>query len=274
MIDILQPVLDAILPDVVLLVLVIGTWIAISALYVPGSGVLEGGAVAVLAVGAALALLTDAQIVGLILFGLTILLFMAQVLLKRALWLVVLGFGGQVLASTLLYPADDWPSVWALLLLNLAGLVYHQVIIQPGLSIQTQRSMLGDDSLAGEVAQLTRRADPVGTVHLHGETWQVLAAAPLGEGAWVRVTGRDGLRLRVEPLDGPPSFEPGSGRSPFFSLNRRDLFGLLLLALGMIVLVILGSINLTVMLVAAGVLLVVGVALSVLAGRDTLPAAD
>jgi membrane-bound serine protease (ClpP class) len=40
-----------------------------------------------------------------------------------------------------------------------------------------------------------------GWAQVRGETWRVLSAAPVASGQDVRVTGIDGLTLRVEPDD-------------------------------------------------------------------------
>lgn len=44
----------------------------------------------------------------------------------------------------------------------------------------------------------------VGWARVHGERWRVCAAAPLAAGARVRVTGRHGLTLEIEPAQEPP----------------------------------------------------------------------
>ena len=43
--------------------------------------------------------------------------------------------------------------------------------------------------------------NPGGVVVVGGERWQATAARPVEAGAPVRVTGREGLRLTVEPAD-------------------------------------------------------------------------
>jgi membrane-bound serine protease (ClpP class) len=63
-----------------------------------------------------------------------------------------------------------------------------------------QPAMTGDTGLLGATAVARTPLQPGGTVFVHGEYWDASSSVPVGEGARVRVTGIDGLRLRVEPL--------------------------------------------------------------------------
>jgi membrane-bound serine protease (ClpP class) len=64
------------------------------------------------------------------------------------------------------------------------------------------RQVTGDDAMRSDVAELL---EPVGENHetwvlVRGERWRARCAAALPSGARVRVVGREGLLLRVEPL--------------------------------------------------------------------------
>ncbi|WP_255505563.1 NfeD family protein [Alkalisalibacterium limincola] len=75
-----------------------------------------------------------------------------------------------------------------------------------GLAIMVGRSRrrrvaTGDAALVGEVGRALRAFDGPGRVHVHGEDWQATSTRPVAAGQAIRVVGREGLRLQVEPID-------------------------------------------------------------------------
>lgn len=64
-----------------------------------------------------------------------------------------------------------------------------------------RRVTTGDAALVGETGRALRAFDGRGRVHVHGEDWQAASTLPVAAGQAVRVVGRDGLRLLVEPID-------------------------------------------------------------------------
>lgn len=63
---------------------------------------------------------------------------------------------------------------------------------------QVSRPRTGDAGLIGEVGVAKQAVAPEGKVFVHGELWKAVAKEPIPEGAKVRVTGIDGLVLKVE----------------------------------------------------------------------------
>lgn len=64
----------------------------------------------------------------------------------------------------------------------------------------------GGDSLLGEQAVAQDDFTGSGWVRVHGESWRALCAVPVRGGQVLRITGRDGLTLSVEPAhESPPS---------------------------------------------------------------------
>jgi membrane-bound serine protease (ClpP class) len=57
----------------------------------------------------------------------------------------------------------------------------------------------GNAALIGLSGVVRSWSDNSGQVHVHGEDWQARAARPVAPGQMVRVIGRDGLTLLVEP---------------------------------------------------------------------------
>ena len=65
----------------------------------------------------------------------------------------------------------------------------------------------GSQGMIGEIGTAVTPLQPEGMVLVHGEYWKATAAAQIGAGSQVRVTGIDRLTLAVEPLS------PGNGAS-------------------------------------------------------------
>ena len=64
-----------------------------------------------------------------------------------------------------------------------------------------RRVLTGATALLGEPCEVRSRIAPRGTVLVQGEIWQATADRPIDPGSRVRVTGIDGLTLRVEPIE-------------------------------------------------------------------------
>lgn len=58
----------------------------------------------------------------------------------------------------------------------------------------------GSAGLIGEVGMVEQPLAPRGKIIVHGELWDATSAAPAQPGGLVRVTGVDGMTLRVEPV--------------------------------------------------------------------------
>jgi membrane-bound serine protease (ClpP class) len=64
------------------------------------------------------------------------------------------------------------------------------------------KKAVGAQTLIGRGAVVSVPCKPVGQVRLDGEIWEARCEAGAGTGERVRVTGRNGLTLLVEPVDG------------------------------------------------------------------------
>jgi membrane protein implicated in regulation of membrane protease activity len=66
-------------------------------------------------------------------------------------------------------------------------------------TVRGRRRVVGAETLIGRQAVVTGPCRPVGQVRLDGEIWEARCEAGASSGAGVRVVGRDGLTLVVEP---------------------------------------------------------------------------
>ncbi|TCK18709.1 membrane-bound serine protease (ClpP class) [Thiogranum longum] len=84
----------------------------------------------------------------------------------------------------------------------ISALVFIVVI---GMAIKARRRPVvsGLEELVGAKATVLSDFDHQGRVSLHSESWQALSSVPLHKGQQVKVSGIEGLTLRVEPLETP-----------------------------------------------------------------------
>lgn len=188
-------------PNIVYLLLVVGLWVAIMALYTPGTGLLE--VIAFLALGGSVILLgvmpTNWWAVLLLVVG--VLSFHVIPFLKPewSSWSIG-GLALQAAGGIFLFSGRGVP--WFLIPVTIAiALVYHYAILMPTLKTLRQAPVLNeDDLLLGVEGRVVQPIDPIGVVHVHGENWTATSDAPIEAGEEVVVLERDGLQLRVEAL--------------------------------------------------------------------------
>jgi membrane-bound serine protease (ClpP class) len=118
----------------------------------------------------------------------------------------VLGLGGLVafvIGSIILFDAEGggfgvaWPLIAATAAVSAAfffGVVYLALQARRRVVVSGHEEMIGLDGEA-----LEDFMQGVGRVRVHSEEWQARAGRPIGRGERVKVTGRDGLVLAVEP---------------------------------------------------------------------------
>jgi len=135
----------------------------------------------------------------LILFGVALLI--AEIKIASHGVLTIGGVVSMVLGSFMLYEAPEagFRVSWAVILPTVgasAGLVVWAV--SAGLRAMMRPPTTGAAGMIGQRAVVRAALDPEGQVQLDGELWRAVAEdAPVPAGETVRVTGVDGLTLRV-----------------------------------------------------------------------------
>jgi membrane-bound serine protease (ClpP class) len=71
-----------------------------------------------------------------------------------------------------------------------------------GIVVRARRAkvLTGPSGLLDEVGIARTDLAPEGRIFVHGEYWNAVSSSPIPAGARVRVTGVDGLTVRVEPV--------------------------------------------------------------------------
>jgi membrane-bound ClpP family serine protease len=194
-------------PDLIYLGLVLSMWFAVTAAYVPGTGIIEG--LALLGFGATVFVMMSAEMavswfaVLLIVIGVSLFIIMPFIRLQYAP-LALGGLALQGIGGLLLFSEGQGVSVFVLALSLMIPAAYHHYVLLPMLrNMRDKPPEERDRKLIGMVGRVTKVIDPIGTVYVNSEHWSAMAedeVEPIAVGEKVLVIGREELRLIVEPL--------------------------------------------------------------------------
>ncbi|HWQ46973.1 MAG TPA: NfeD family protein [Longilinea sp.] len=195
----MNPLLD---PNVAYVILVVGFVLAILALFAPGTGLLEVGALIMLILAgfSVVSLPTNLWALVLLVFGIIPLLLALR---KTGRWywlagsLVILVVGTVFLFKTDTgAPAINWVLAGVMSVVAI-GIIW--LIARKGLEAIRQ-PVYSADSLVGQVGEAHTKVFHEGSVYVGGEEWSARSDTPIPSGDRVLVTGRQGLVIVVEPL--------------------------------------------------------------------------
>ncbi|MCK6577433.1 MAG: hypothetical protein L6Q98_04935 [Anaerolineae bacterium] len=191
----------AIDPNLVYLALLAGMWLAVMAVYLPGTGVVEllAAGFSILALVALANMPTNwtavvALVVGVVGF------LIAPLLDRRLNLLVIVGLALQTLGALMLFNGVAVaPAVIGVTVA--ASVAYYQFVLKRSMAYQGLRPALIDDQpLIGAEGYVQRAINPVGAVYVRGESWTARAEEPIPVGAPVVVVDREELTLYVAVL--------------------------------------------------------------------------
>ena len=196
-------------PNLFYLLLVAGVLLAIMALFSPGTGLLELGAFFLMLIAGwgVYKLPINLWALGLLVLG--VFPFILAVRRSRQLIYLIIALVAFVLGSTYLFQGEKWwqPGVHPLLAIVVSLLSAGYLWIATVKVLEADRQRPSHD-LAELIGALGESKTPIyneGSVQVARELWSARSVAPIPQGVRVRVTGRDGLILDVEPVDIPQS---------------------------------------------------------------------
>jgi len=118
-----------------------------------------------------------------------------------------LGIGGIVafvIGSVILFDVEggnmavSMPLIIAVAILSGA---FFLIVVRSIIKAHRKPVVSGAEQIIGSTGSALEDFDVSGEIHILGENWQVESTAPVKQGDRVRVVGRDGLILKVEPLE-------------------------------------------------------------------------
>jgi len=193
-------------PTIAFLLLTVGVFLVYFEFQNPGMfvpGIL--GAIFLLLFAVA-AMNLPVSVLGLLLIGLSVVLFVLEVKIVSH-GLLTLGGAVSLIAGSLILFEGPIPElrVPPVVVLPVSGAIVLFIVIVMRMALRAARARIatGVEGLEAKIATVTRSLAPRGKVFVHGETWNAVTSGPdVPQGEKVRVVGVEDMLLTVEPLNG------------------------------------------------------------------------
>lgn len=191
-------------PNVAYLLLVVGFVLAGMAIISPGTGILEIGAVIALLLAAWQVFVLGVNLWALVVMLLGIIPFVLAVRTKGNRIYLGLSFLALVVGSWFLFPTQVWwqSAINPLLFIMVSALTiaFLWIVTTKVVEAEAIRPSHDLEVLVGEIGEAKTSIIDEGSVQVEGELWSARSAQPITPGTRVRVIGRDGFVLIVEPI--------------------------------------------------------------------------
>jgi membrane-bound serine protease (ClpP class) len=193
------------LPNLFYLCLVLGLWVTALALVSPGTGVIEGLALLLLA-GAVVGMLTwpvnPLAFIPLILGAVAFVVALVRRDQSSA-WLLAAAILMSLGSIFLFENASGGPAVQPVLAVAMSALtvLFFWVGVRRGLEAQRAVPSVSAATVIGQIGETRSLVHHEGTVYVGSELWSARSEMPIAEGRRVRVVRLDGLVVEVEPVE-------------------------------------------------------------------------
>ena len=194
-------------PTIAYLLLIAGVWAVVMAVSAPGTGVPEGAAVVCLALAAIGLVRLQANLAGVGLIGLALILFVLEFQLFAHGAFLASGTISLIAGSLLLFSSDSpqqnalsWVTVLAVSLVT--GAVFA-VFVYRGLGARKLPVVQDPNRVVGALGVAHTDVNGGGTVYAAGEEWSAYADEKIARGTRVTVIARQGLKIKVAPAGKP-----------------------------------------------------------------------
>ncbi len=189
-------------PNLAYLLLVAGIMLAILAIFSPGTGMLEIGALFVLLLAGWEIYNLPINIWALILLALGILPFILAVLRSKRIAYLIGAEIAFIIGSCFLFRGDAWwkPAVnpfLAIIISVMAG-GYLWLAATKVLEMESRQPSHNLASLVGAVGETRTDVHETGSVQIAGELWSARSSAPIPQNTKIQVLRREGFVLVVE----------------------------------------------------------------------------
>jgi len=193
-------------PNVAYVLLILGFLTAVLALFSPGTGILEIIALFALALAGYGVANQPVNLWALAIMALGFIPFVLSLRRPRNQRpiLIVLTSLAFVIGSAFLFRGEGWrPAVNIILILLISpvavGLTWF--VTMKALEAYTSRPVFDLTNLEGMTGQASSDIRGSGSVYVNGEEWTAVSSQFIPAGSTVRVIGRDGLTLQVDPVE-------------------------------------------------------------------------
>jgi len=191
-------------PNVAYLLLVIGLFLAIIALFSPGTGVLEVGAIFMIVLAGYAIYNLPINIWALVVLLAGVFPFLLALRKSRHWIYLIIALAAFVIGSVFIFHSDIEATA-----INPALAIVVSVIMVPLVWIIAKRSIeaisrkpsFNLEDLIGAAGDARSDIHQEGTVYIFGEEWSARASHLIPAGSHIRVISREGLILIVEPAE-------------------------------------------------------------------------
>lgn len=189
-------------PNIAYLLLVLGSILLLMAIVTPGTHLMEGGAILLLALAGYAIYNLGFNVWALIVLVLSLVPFIYSIQKpKRELFLAI-SLVGVLIGSVYLFPSIGWlPAVNPLvaLVVSVLSAGFLWLAVRKGMQAHHARPLQDLSTLIGKTGQAKTRVEEDGSVQVAGELWSARSEKPIPAGSRVRVVSREGFVLLVTP---------------------------------------------------------------------------
>ncbi|MBN1537707.1 MAG: hypothetical protein JW908_13295 [Anaerolineales bacterium] len=192
-------------PNVAYLVLVLGIVFSLMAIFTPGTGLFEIGALFafILAGYAVYNLPVNWWAVGILILG--VFPFIIAVRRSRRLIYLVICIIALIIGSVFLFPGEKWwqPALnpWLAALVSIMTAGYFWIAVRKTLEAEQTRPAHDLEKLIGKIGEAKTDIHTEGSVQVESELWSAYSLEPVAKGSTVRIKNRNGFVLEVEYVD-------------------------------------------------------------------------
>jgi len=191
-------------PNIAYLLLMFGSILLMMALVTPGTHLLEGGALFLLAFAGYEIYILGFNVWALIVLIVTLVPFIYAIRKPKREWALILSILGLILGSLYLFPGTGLlPAVNPILavVISVLSAGFLWVVVRKGMQAFRARPMQDLAKLVDQTGHAKTEVMESGTVQVASELWSARSEKVIPIGSRIRVVGREGFTLVVERED-------------------------------------------------------------------------
>ncbi|MGA2502903.1 MAG: NfeD family protein [Anaerolineales bacterium] len=189
-------------PNIAYILLVFGSILLLMAIVTPGTHLLEGGAIFLLALAGYAIYNLGFNVWALIVLILSLIPFIYSIQKPKREPILALSLLGVIIGSVYLFPSNGLlPAVnpFLALVVSVIAAGFLWLAVRKGMQAYHARPLQDLSALIGKTGQAKTRVEVDGVVQMAGELWSARSEIPVPAGGRVRVVSREGFVLVVTP---------------------------------------------------------------------------
>lgn len=191
-------------PNVAYLLLVSGTLLVIMALFSPGTGLLELGALFLLVLAGWQVNNLPINPWALVILAVGVIPFIIAVRKSKRLIFLIIAIASVVIGSSFLFRGETWwkPAVnpFLAVVVSILSGFYLWISTTKVIEADKRKPIHDTNKLVGQIGEAKTDIENEGSVQVDGELWSARSEALIPNGARIRVLSREGFILIVEQV--------------------------------------------------------------------------